>query len=219
MWRGYRKLSSVALAAIACFAMQLTSSKTSANVLSNAGFEAPDASAGDQTENVNWGPFNAAFATRSVTPNSGLQSLKTFGPFFVGGGAGVSQGGFAASAGQLWSASAFLRDDTSDAMQGNNFAVVQLQYLDSANNVLHTFESPHFTTANPTNVWTPEVATGIAPAGTATAQITLVHVQLNSPVTGGSVFWDDASLDQVVPEPASMGLLAVGGIAFLRRRR
>lgn len=218
MWRGYGKLSGLAAAMIVAFGVQSLSSTATANVLSNAGFELPDATAADQTENVNWSPFNAAFATRSVTPNSGAQSLKTFGPFFQFGGAGVSQGGFAATPGQLWSASAFLRDDTSDPIQGGNFGVVQLQFLNSSNAVLTTFESPHFTSANPTNVWTPEVAAGLAPAGTTSAQITLVHVQVNSPVTGGSVFWDDASLDQV-PEPATIGMLAIGGLAFLRRRR
>ena len=141
-----------------------------------------------------------------------------FGPFFIGGGAGVTQGGFAATPGQNWSASAFLRDDSSDAMQGTNFAVVQLQFLDASNNVLTTFSSPNFTAANPVNTWTPEAASGLAPAGTASAQIVLVHVQINNPVTGGSVFFDDANLAAVVPEPASLGLLAVGGLLTMRRR-
>jgi hypothetical protein len=186
------------------------------NVLANPGFESPDASAGDQPGSTSWNAFNSAFTTRSVTPHSGLQTLKVFGPFFVGGGAGVTQGGFAAAPGQGWTASAFLRDDSSDPMQGSNFAQVQLQFLNSANSVLTTISSPNFTIANPINTWVPETASGIAPAGTTSAQIVLVHVQLNSPVTGGSVFFDDASLS--VPEPASLGLLALGVPMLLRRR-
>jgi hypothetical protein len=37
-------------------------------------------------------------------------------------------------------------------------------------------------------------------------------------VTGGSVFFDDASLD-VVPEPASVALAGIGAVVLLARRR
>jgi hypothetical protein len=218
MLRGYRRPAWLA-AAMALLGVQSLSSTASANLLTNSGFESPDASAGDQTENVNWSPFNAAFATRSVTPHSGSQTLKTFGPFSQFGGAGVTQGGFAAAPGQSWSASCWLRDDSSDPIQGSNFGVVQLQFLDASNAVIVTDESPHFTIADPINTWELETANGVAPANTAFAQITLVHVQLNSPVTGGSVFWDDASLDKV-PEPGSLAVLGLaGGSLALRRRR
>src|SRR6185369_11002079 len=100
--------------------------------------------------------------------------------------------GFAATPGQTWEASAFLRNDSTDPMQGSNFAVVKIEFLNSSNAVIGSQESSHFTAANAQNVWTPEVVNATAPAGTTTAQIVLVHVQLNSPVTGGSVFFDDA---------------------------
>ena len=220
MLRGYLRATCLTAAAIAALGMSaLTSAASAQNVLTNPGFETDNASAGDVAgPPTGWNGFNASFTTRSVTPNSGLQDLKVFGPFFDGGGAGVVQGGFAASPGQAWTASAFFRDDSSDAMQGTNFAVAQLQFLDASNTVLATDESPHFTAANPLNTWTLESANGVAPAGTATAQIVLVHVQLNNPVTGGSVFFDDANLG-VAPEPASLGLLGIGGLLAMRRRR
>jgi len=190
----------------------------SANVLTNPGFESPSAAAGDVYASANWNAFNDAYTTKNITPNSGTQALKVFGPFSTGGGAGVVQGGFAASPGQTWAASAFLRNDSTDAMVGSNFAVVKVEFVNASNVVITGFESPHFIATNPQNIWTPEVATGIAPAGTTTAQIVLVNVQLNSPVTAGSVFYDDASLDVVVPEPGSLAVIGIGAALALRRR-
>jgi len=194
----------------------IMSSTASANQLTNPGFETDNASAGDVAGASGWGQFNFAFTTKSVTPHSGTQELKVFGPFFIGGGSGVTQA-VPASPGQSFSASAWLRDDSSDPMLGSNFAQVQLQYLDSSNNVIVTDSSPNFTALDPINTWEKESASGIAPAGTAKAQIVLVHVQINNPVTGGSVFFDDASLD-LVPEPGSLALLGIGGLLAARRR-
>jgi hypothetical protein len=214
----FTRTSPISTALFLCAALLLGVSSTRAALL-NPSFESPNASSGDQYGSTNWGAFNDAYTTANVTPNSGLQALKVFGPFFQFGGAGVVQGGFAASAGQQWQASAFLRTNTGDAVQGNNFAVVKIEFLDAGNAVIGAFESPHFTAANPQNVWTPEAVIGTAPVNTTSAQIVLVHVQLNSPVTGGSVFFDDAAFG-LVPEPASLAGITMGLGAFgLRRRR
>jgi hypothetical protein len=199
-----------------CAALVLGVSSTRAALL-NPSFESPDASGGDQYGSANWGAFNDAYTTANITPNSGLQALKIFGPFFQFGGAGVVQGGFAASAGQQWQASAFLRNSSADPIQGSNFAVVKVEFLDAGNAVIGAFESPHFTAANPQDLWTPEVAIGTAPVNTTSAQIVLVHVQLNNPVTGGSVFFDDAAFG-LVPEPASLAAMTMGLGAFGLRR-
>ena len=187
--------------------------------LINPGFESPNASSGDQYGSANWGAFNDAYTTANVTPHSGLQALKIFGPFFQFGGAGVVQGGFAASPGQTWEANAYLRNDSADPIQGSNFAVVKIEFLDGGNAVIGSAESPHFTAAAPLNTWTFEDVQATAPANTVNAQIVLVHVQLNSPVTGGSVFFDDASFG-LVPEPASATALSLlAGLGLLRRKR
>ncbi len=190
------------------------------NVLTNPGFESPNASAGDQYASAGWSGFNDVYTHASGTAHGGSQILKVFGPFFQFGGAGAVQGGFAATPGQTWEASAFLKNDSADPIQGSNFAVVKIEFLDAGNAVIGSQESPHFTAANAQNVWTPEVATAIAPANTTHAQIVLVHVQINSPVTGGSVFFDDASFG-LVPEPASaaIALFGFGGLALRRRAR
>jgi hypothetical protein len=209
----------VATAAIGAAALFVVSTSARANVLLNPGFESPDASGGDVPGTANWNSFNFTFTTASVPAHSGTQTLKVFGPFFQGGGSGVVQGGFGSAPGDIWQASAWLRNDSNDAMQGNNFAVVKMEFLNAANTVIGFAESPQFNAASdPQNTWTLRTIQGVAPAGTTSAQMVLVHVQLNDPVTGGSVFFDDAAF-AIVPEPTSLALLGLAGMALVARRR
>ena len=185
--------------------------------LVNPGFELDNASGGDVNGATGWTGFNANFTTASQH-NTGAQSLKVFGPFFQFGGAGVSQDQ-PAVAGTSYTASAFAMTPTGDSISGSNFAAVALEFYNASNTQIGRVESTHLTSTSAFDVWTPLSATGIAPAGTTTARIVLVHVQLNSPVTGGAVYFDDASL--VVPEPgmAAAGVIMLGGLAARRRRR
>ena len=193
-----------------------------ANLLTNGSFESPDVAAGAETPGTaNWGSFNSTFTNQAFPAQDGEQTLKVFGPFFHGGGSGVVQGGFVATDGQTWEASAWLRNPSTDAIGQNNFAVVKVEFLNGSNAVIGAFESSQFNSAAPTDVWTPVSVQGIAPAGTATAQIVLVHVQLD-PIDGGSVLFDNAAfgLAAPIPEPSVglVGLAMLGGIALRRRR-
>ncbi len=185
------------VAATGCLAMASTAH---AVTLANAGFE-------DGSHNAygapGWGGFNDHF-TNSDFAETGVKSLKVYGPFFHGGGAGAVQGGFAASAGQVWTASASIFSPSTDFVGVNNFAITKLEFLDGSNNVIGVAESTHFDAASPANTWVPKSVTGVAPANTASAQIVLVHVQLD-PVDGGAVFYDNATL-AVVRRPASSEL-------------
>jgi len=97
---------------------------------------------------------------------------------------------------------------------------VQLIFLNASNaSIQPATESVHFTTLFPHDVWTPLIATAIAPAGTVSARIQMLHVQANNPVTGGSVFFDDADLGVTVPEPVGLAGLGLAGLALLGRRR
>jgi hypothetical protein len=72
----------------------------------------------------------------------------------------------------------------------------------------------------PVDTWQKFIAQGTAPAGTTSAQIVLVHVQLDNPPAGGAIFFDDAAFG-IIPEPASVVLGAfgmVGLLGFARRR-
>ncbi|NEO26213.1 MAG: PEP-CTERM sorting domain-containing protein [Kamptonema sp. SIO4C4] len=114
------------------------------------------------------------------------------------------------------------RSNSDDPISDGNFLALKIEFLDNAMAVLpggtgvSIFET-QFTSADPLDQWVKlGVGTAPAPAGTAFAQVVIVHVQGPPSITGGSVFVDDVSL---VPEPASLSLLAVGGLAMLRRRR
>jgi hypothetical protein len=214
-----KRTSIVALVALAVVLGM--SGAVQAVALVNPGFDAQDASGGDIYGATGWGAFNSAFTTQAVPAHSPPNTMKLFGPFFQFGGSGVVQGGFPASQGELWEASAWARIDTSDPMNPANFAVVKLEFLDAGNSVIGFAESPQITTLSLLpNTWQQFSAQGVAPANTATAQIVLVHVQLAQPVAGGSIFFDDAAFG-VIPEPASAMLAMwalVGWMGFARRR-
>jgi len=196
-------------------------SELRAVALVNPGFDAQNASGGDIYGATGWGAFNDAYTHADAVAHSSPNDLKIFGPFFQFGGAGVVQGGFAASAGQLWEASAWARIESGDPMDPQNFAVVKVEFLNSGNTVIGSAESTHITTASlPLDTWQQFNAQAVAPPNTTTAQIVLVNVQLANPVAGGSIFFDDAAFG-VVPEPvsATLGVLAFVGVLGLSRRR
>ncbi|MEO1584161.1 MAG: PEP-CTERM sorting domain-containing protein [Planctomycetota bacterium] len=205
------------------------------NLLTNAGFEATDASGGDNPDHADWLSFNdpGTQFTTATESFEGSQSLKTFGPFdFIGGGTGVVQP-FAATAGTTYTAEIYALQQSGDALAGGNFGVFKIEFLD-ANGLFvagpngegnvpllgyNVFESNAFNSSSPQDAWTLLGTGGVAPAGTASAQAVIVQVQLGDAAgqfTGGAIFWDAAS---VVPAPASAALLGLGGLAAARRRR
>lgn len=198
----------------------LLASTASANLLSNAGFDADDASGGDVYCASSWGCFNDVFSSsQSAPPRSDPNVLKIFGPFVEFGGAGAVQGGFAASEGQLWEASAYAQNWSGDALQADNESLVKLEFLDDMGGVISAFESARLGSSSDQNMWTLLTASGIAPAGTVSAQIVLLNLQ-GAGFEGGASFFDDASL-RVVPIPAAVWLMGSGllGLIGLRRRK
>jgi hypothetical protein len=190
-------------------------------VLSNPGFDAQDASAGDVSPGGGWFGFNYAFVTQSVPAHSAANTLKAYGPFYATGASGAFQDGFPASAGQAWSASAWARIDSSDPMNPANMGQVLLSFRDASNTEVGFTTSPPITTSTlPINTWQQFSAVGIAPAGTAAVRLNLLHVQLSPSASNGSIFFDDAVLG-IVPEPTSAALVILGIFGFLgyERRR
>ena len=79
----------------------------------------------------------------------------------------------------------------------------------------------HIDSTSPVGVWIPlTTGTFTAPAGSESLQVFGIAIFPQELVSGTGVFEDDLDLEPVnVPEPASLGLLAVGGVSLLLRRR
>ena len=187
--------------------------------LVNPGFEQGDASGGDFSGAPGWFNFNFAFTTRQAARGGAPgQSLKMYGSFSGDFVSGALQS-IPAAPGDLVKASAYAFDAGAadpDGIRGNNFSLVILQFFNGGTN-LGEIASPQFNASAPDQEWIEVSSSGIAPAGTTAAQILLLHV--NADRTGGAVFFDDASLAVVVPEPsAGLGLAGILSLALVRRR-
>ena len=199
----------------------------SANLVLDPGFEvangAPDASGGDVTTvgNPPWQGFNPYVppyggfysASQHLT---GAQSGKSFG----NPNGGIFQNGIAVAPGVTYEASSYFFNFSGDAVTNpDSTEDVRLTFYDASGTQLGDgVVSAPFVPAGNTDVWTLRGVQGTAPAGAATAQVLLF---LSNPAGGGAIFVDDVSLEAVpaVPEPASLALLAAGGLLALRRRR
>ena len=218
----------------------LCAGSAQANLLTNGGFELPDASGGDVSCSVDWTCFNnswtnntagPAFGPVSYTNNfgvvgAGVQSLKQYG---VDGGAFQD---VAATAGLTYTAEVWAMNWSGDPL--NNLGILQLTFRDSTGgNVLGpAFENFVDSVDDMVNIylpvedgadvsdWTRVVASGVAPVGTVSARVLLLHVLTDGTPADGTVRWDGASLT-AVPVPAAVWLFGSGilGLIGVARRR
>jgi hypothetical protein len=206
-------------------------SYASANLLVDPSFEpgiagAPDASSGDVPMSTagpwsgwnNWVAPYSAYYTQSVVPEDGVQVAKTFS----GPNAGVYQY-VAVNALDSYTASAYFVNSSTDPMSAGETDDVRMIFFSGPNgtgSALGTYVSSSVVSnANTPDVWTQLSVTAGAPAGSASVQWLAFFNNPN--YAGGSMFVDNTSLvdNSVVPEPASLGLLAIGGVSLLLRRR
>ena len=192
--------------------------------LLNSGFESPDASDGDVPGTSGWETFEFVFTNNTTGPGfgpvshgdnagtlgAGYQSLKMFGPWTTDAVSGALQSDNSVVAGQAYEVEAWAMNWVGDPFQ--NLAILQLQFTDGDGNVLKEFNQPADTLGTLGYVdlsepqdgadvsdWTRMAVSGIAPPGTQSATIYLLHVQ-TGPVTGGAIYWDDVSL-KALPVP------------------
>jgi hypothetical protein len=211
-------------------ALSFSSLSSAANLLTNASFETPDASAGDVAgAGSPWNSFNSNFTTSNlfgppvffVNPDakSGTQVLKQFG---------TDAGSFqdvAASEGDLFEASAWAQSWGGDP--NNNTGLLQLFFRDATTNLcdpggFNACAQAVFDTSQPVDTWVQLLASAIAPEGTTIARIQLILVPDDETPAGGALFWDDASLGLApVPVPAAAWLFgsALLGLAGIGRKR
>jgi hypothetical protein len=178
-------------------------SATATNALLNPGFESGTGANADH-----WTEFGDAYrtatdTTSAVTALSGAESMKVFGPFNPGlGVAGAYQDIPGASAGQTWKLSGFGLNWSGDPMTNTvAYGVAQLIFLDGANSQLQVYESQHFDTNTPMDIWQYFQVTGTAPAGTAAVRAQVAH--FGKAGSAGSVWWDDLSAT-VNPDPSTI---------------
>jgi hypothetical protein len=207
----------------------------SANVL-NPSFESPDASGGDIGCSADWSCFNNAFTSSNnynpgggfVNPTAydGTQVMKQYG-----GDGGAVSSSVAASEGDTVSASVRAMNWSGDAF--NNLALLQIGYLDSGGGVIGTVDIFADSVGNQAyqllpqdggepSDWTLMEVSGTAPAGTAGAQILLLHILTDGTPASGSIFWDDVNLTVTpIPVPAAVWLFGSGliGLVGVARRR
>ena len=200
-----------ALAALVCGA----SSAFAQNLLTNPGFE----------DGLNgWFAFGNAFAEASnppeIVPFEGNGIAKMFGNFSGGFDVtGIFQE-FPAAPGQTWEMDAYSRHYSGDAMIGNglpdsNWVVMKIVFKDAGDAEIGAAESTILDGTYATDTWFDNApVSGIAPAGTVQVEAFILYLQPFN--DGGAAHIDNVSL---IPAPASVALLGLGGLVATRRRR
>jgi hypothetical protein len=148
-----------------------------------------------------WTAFGNAF--RGITAENdpartGTGSAKMFGNFFGGdfNPSGVFQS-FPAEPGQTWNASSWATTKASDRVRGGNFSAMNIEWRDVTGALISFISAPAIDSNSPPDVYIPVTLSGVAPAGTATARIVLLHLQRQNPnYEGGAVWWDDVTFAQ-----------------------
>ena len=212
----------------------LFAGNASANLLTNPGFDAQDASSGDIFGSTGWSTFGSGFTSSSVfdsgnTPlaDSPDNVFKAFGP-----GSGATQS-FAATEGDVFSGSAVGQNFVGDPFNEPGKLLLQIVFRDANGGFAGTqaggnaapgfniFDGNVVDWTDPTdNVWR-TLGVGTAPAPDNTASVDF-NVLVLAP-SGGSGFFDSASFDQVsaIPVPAAVWLFGSGllGLLGVARRR
>jgi hypothetical protein len=157
--------------------------------LQNASFETPDASG---LGFANWTAFNNVTPELSIA-QSGSASARLGGNFT---GAFNVSGVFQnvpATAGQVMRARMFFQNPVGDPLGAGNFAVLNVEFFNEANNVIAVETVQAINADTPTGVWTLVTNDAIAPCDTASARIVPLFIQ-GPQLLGGSVLIDTASL-------------------------
>lgn len=119
-----------------------------------------------------------------------------------------ASGALIATGNAQYSMSAFFSTYVADGDQGR----LHLDFLNAGNASLGTTE---IGPGGNVGTWTFLSDTGAIPVGTATIQVSVYGVAVNS---GPDGYVDNVDV-RIIPEPASLALVGLGGLMMLRRRR
>lgn len=212
----HRPLHAGAGAALALAALTAAPALQGANILLNPGFE-DSGGAWPPVAPTSWtyyGPGENFYIESNPNAHSGGRFYKIWGSIWTGGApnwTGIYQDAGSAP-GWTYQANGWFFTLSTDAMGADNRAWLEVSFRDAGNNLLALYKTVEFGSSWGVDTWfhlfvtnacdisNNNVVTGavtqlIAPAGTAWVRCQLVHYQINN--NGGSVYFDDAVLDQV----------------------
>lgn len=209
-------LSAATCAAAAMLVAFGAANATATNLLFDPGFESPITKDGPPFVG-SWEGFNGANANSDSTPTlplTGSQSLEIFV-----GDANSFAGAFqdiAALEGDEVTWSGWHALQTGSPSGGTE---IRIEWLDAGGGGLPN-DGNTTPVLTPDSTFVPFSVSSTAPAGTAFARL-VYAVQSFGAAPGQFVFVDDvsATLVPAIPEPASLGLAALAGLALIGRRR
>jgi hypothetical protein len=186
-----------------------------AGVLLNPSFESPSVPGGDVFGAADWVVFGGNTYTSNLAPHSGQNVFKAFGDI-----SGAFQE-FPAEPGSFWQGSVWALNPDFDPMAGGQIAAVNIEWRDSAENLISYESTVLLTASSPAgstsaDYFFGEVA-GAAPPDTASVRFVLITGGFAGPGGGGPRF-DDASFQQV-PEPSLSAMFVFGLLALAFRHR
>ncbi|HEX5222889.1 MAG TPA: PEP-CTERM sorting domain-containing protein [Verrucomicrobiae bacterium] len=189
---------------------------TYANLLVDGGFENPITQDGPPFVGL-WEGFNgggaAAFNTATM-PRTGAQSLGLSINNTINTFAGAFQDVVGLTPGMSFSLDGWHATTSSPLNLG---VEIRIEWRNSVSNT-EVGRTPNATPV-PTASYTAFNLSGLVPAGADTARVVYAIQSFSTnPLGNGNVFVDDMSFT-VVPEPSSMALLGLGGLALVASRR
>jgi hypothetical protein len=202
------------LSVCAIGALFLTASVSYANLLDNSGFEDPLTSDGPPFDD-NWEAFTGgagAISINSTTnPLSGTQHLQLQISGTANNFAGVFQDVPGLSAGEELTWSGWSLDAGTDA----GGTEIRIEWRDSVGNAEISRTANYVPVL--TDVYTQWSLTDTVPAGADLARV-VYAIQSFGAGPNQNIYVDDVSVT-VIPEPASLALLGLGGLVMFLRRR
>ncbi|HUB26701.1 MAG TPA: PEP-CTERM sorting domain-containing protein [Tepidisphaeraceae bacterium] len=209
------------------------SSSASANLLTDPGFEEQIAAPNpNPTGTPGWANFGGAQFLQTPLAHSGSWVLYT-----PDNGGGYNVPGtyqtFAATPGQQFTFSGYVYTPNALVAQSNDFAILQMDFYAGSPPSNYATGTDYLTVGTdigtpagaapaglvslPQGVWTAASVTATAPTGTNSMAVYLLDINADS---SADFYFDDMDLEATsVPEPATLSLLGIVGVAALQRRR